>query len=194
MDNTHEISNLLQYSPKRKGLFEDIKAECSPDSVGFCILCPTRWTVRNETFHSIMENYDALLQLWETMLDDHLDSEVRARVNGVASQMKTFNYFFGACFHYSLLRIERFRCIPMLSMYNLYVCVCVCLCVFVSVCVYVCVCVHVCVFPLFQTLMGPASRTVTHTHTHTHRTVEIVVEDAEPSSSQVATLTVCACM
>ena len=104
MDTTHEISKLLQYSPKRKGLFEDIKAECSPDSVGFRILCPTRWTVRNETFHSIMENYDALLQLWETMLDDRLDSEVRARVNGVASQMKTFDYFFGACFHHSLLR------------------------------------------------------------------------------------------
>ena len=51
-----------------------------------------------------MENYDALLQLWETMLDDRLDSAVRACVNGVANQMKTFDYFFGACFHYSLLR------------------------------------------------------------------------------------------
>ena len=104
MDTTHEISQLLQHFPNGKGLFEDIKAKCSPDSVGFRILCPTRWTVPNETSHSIMETYDALLQLWETMLDDLLDSEVRASVNGVVSQMKTLDCFFGACFHYSLLR------------------------------------------------------------------------------------------
>ena len=53
------------------------------------------------------------IALWKTitpccscgkLLDDFLDSEVRARVNGVASQMKTFDYFFGTYFHYCLLR------------------------------------------------------------------------------------------
>ena len=104
MDTTHEISKLLQYSPKREALFDDIKAEFSPDTVGFHVLCPTRWTVRNESFRSIMENYDALLQLWEAILSGRLDSEVRARVNGVASQMKTFDYLFGARLNHNLLR------------------------------------------------------------------------------------------
>lgn len=41
MDVVFEISKLLQYSPKRTTAFKDIKAEVSPDSVGFRVLCPT---------------------------------------------------------------------------------------------------------------------------------------------------------
>ena len=76
MDTVHELSKLLQYSSKRSTLFNDLKAEISPDTVGFCILCPTRWTVRNETFNSILQNYRTLLELWEAILDDKPDSEV----------------------------------------------------------------------------------------------------------------------
>jgi len=103
MVTVHELSKLLQYSPKRLALFKDIKAEISPDSVGFCVLCPTRWTVRNETFQSILDNYSALLELWETILNDKPDSETRARVNGIDSQMKTFNFYFGASLLCNLL-------------------------------------------------------------------------------------------
>ena len=61
------------------------------ETAGFRILCPTRWTVCNETFHSITDNYTVLLELWDEILDERIDSEVRARVNGVSSQ----NYYFG---------------------------------------------------------------------------------------------------
>lgn len=54
MDTTYEISKLLQYSSKRRGIFESLKADMSPTTVGFRILCPTRWTVRNESFKKIM--------------------------------------------------------------------------------------------------------------------------------------------
>ena len=64
MDVVFEISKLLQYSPKRTTAFKDIKAEVSPDSVGFRVLRPTRWTVRNETFRSVIDNYSALIELW----------------------------------------------------------------------------------------------------------------------------------
>lgn len=37
------------------------------------------------------------MELWEIILNDSPDSETRARVNGVGSQMKSFDYFFGAC-------------------------------------------------------------------------------------------------
>ena len=82
MDTVHELSKLLQYSPKRSALFKVLKAEISPDTVGFRILCPTRWTVRNETFNSILDNYAVLLELWEVILNDKPESEIRARVNG----------------------------------------------------------------------------------------------------------------
>ena len=100
MDTVHELSKLLQYSPKRSALFKDLKAKISPDTVGFRILCPTRWTLRNETF---LQNYSTLLELWEAILDDKPDSEVRAKVNGMDSQMKTFQFYFGVCLLHSVL-------------------------------------------------------------------------------------------
>ena len=48
MDTTREISKLLKYSPKRQAQFNLIKADSSPDAIGFRILCPTRWTVCNK--------------------------------------------------------------------------------------------------------------------------------------------------
>ena len=97
MDTTFEISKLFQYSPKRLAMFQQLKTDLSHATIGFRILCPTRWTVRHETFRGILENYDTLLELWDVILNDSPDSKTRARINGVASQMKTFNFFFGAC-------------------------------------------------------------------------------------------------
>lgn len=75
MDTVHELSKLLQYSPKRLAPFNDIKAQIFPDTLRFRILCPTRRTVRNETFHSILQNYNALMELWEAILNDKPDSK-----------------------------------------------------------------------------------------------------------------------
>ena len=58
---------------------------------GFRIL---RWTVRNETFCIIIDNYTVLLEWWGEILDQRIDSDVRARVGSVCSQMITFDYYF----------------------------------------------------------------------------------------------------
>ncbi len=49
--------------------------------------------MRNETFRSIHDNY---WNYGKLLLEECLDSETRARVNGVSSQMRKFEYFFGA--------------------------------------------------------------------------------------------------
>lgn len=43
---------------------------------------------------SIRSNYEAFA-FWEDILEDRMDSETRARVHGVNSQMKTFHLYFG---------------------------------------------------------------------------------------------------
>jgi len=50
-----------------------------------------------------MDNYSVLLELWETILNGKPDSETRARVNSIDSQMKTFNFYFGASVLQNLL-------------------------------------------------------------------------------------------
>ena len=95
MNTVHEISKLLQYSPKRSHLFKHLQEEISPDTAGFRVLCPTRWTVRHETICSIRRNYEAFLVFWEEILEDCIDSETRAQEHGPNSQMKTFHFYFG---------------------------------------------------------------------------------------------------
>ena len=58
-------------------------------------MCPTRWTVRAEAFASISENFQALQLTWEAAKQASKDSEMRARITGIAAQMENFDYFFG---------------------------------------------------------------------------------------------------
>ena len=44
---------------------------------------------------SIIRNYHTLQLLWDQAIDLIRDTETIARIRGVASQMKSFNYFFG---------------------------------------------------------------------------------------------------
>ena len=41
LDMTFEISKLIKFSPRREGLFVNIKKELAPDSPGLRVLCPT---------------------------------------------------------------------------------------------------------------------------------------------------------
>ena len=52
-----EITKLLKYSPRRDSLIKQLKSSLSPGTVGFWTLCPTRWTVRADSFQSVIENY-----------------------------------------------------------------------------------------------------------------------------------------
>ena len=92
LDTTFEISKLLKFSPKHEHIFEDIKRELAPDSPGFRVLCPTRWTIRGESLHSVIANYCVLQKLWDACLETRLQPDIRSRIIGVQEQMKTFEY------------------------------------------------------------------------------------------------------
>ena len=56
LDTSYEISKLVEFSPKRNHIFNELKKQLSPDSPGFRVLCPTRWTVRAKSLKSILNN------------------------------------------------------------------------------------------------------------------------------------------
>ena len=39
--------------------------------------CPTRWTVRDNSIGSILENYQELKQLWEECLETKLEPDIK---------------------------------------------------------------------------------------------------------------------
>ncbi len=75
MDTTYEISKLFQYCAKRHAHFKQIKADIFPETISFRILRPTRWTIRNETFHSIIDNYEAR----DEILNNNPNSDTKAK-------------------------------------------------------------------------------------------------------------------
>ena len=95
LDIAHEISKLVKKSPRRQACLERLKAAMDMDSPGIRVLCPTRWTVRAETLQRILDNYKALQELWGESLTVVKDTEMKARLQGVASQMAKFDFIFG---------------------------------------------------------------------------------------------------
>ena len=96
LELTHEITKLIKYSPRREGIFLKVKEGITTTSCpGIRVLCPTRWTVRAESLSSIMSNFEVLRSTWEEAVDAVQDTETKSRIRGVASQMETFEYFFG---------------------------------------------------------------------------------------------------
>jgi len=108
LEVTHEITKLIKYSPRREGIFEDLKDK-HDISVGYHtpgvrVLCPTRWTVCANALASVISNYDVLLNTWDEALEVVSDTASKARINGVASQMKKFDFVFGAILGEMILR------------------------------------------------------------------------------------------
>lgn len=95
LDITYEMSKLIKYSPKWDAMFSKLKDELQPECPGIRVLCPTRWTVRTDSLKSVLDNYTVLQCLWEEAELVAKESDIRARLIGVGSQMATFDFYFG---------------------------------------------------------------------------------------------------
>ena len=104
LEMSHEIVKLVKYSPRRETLFRSIKEEFAIDGPGIRVLCPTRWTVRADSMASIIKNYAVLQSLWDQALSIVHDTETIARINGVSTVMKKFEFYFGLVLGEMILR------------------------------------------------------------------------------------------
>ena len=104
LDVVAEVSKLVKKSPKRDAAFDKLKADLAPETPGFRVLCPTRWTVRAVSLQSVIDNYEVLLQLWQEALNGSLDGEMRARIIGVEAHMMKFDFLFGVFLGSLILR------------------------------------------------------------------------------------------
>ena len=95
LETVNEIIKLVKNSPKRDAEFQRLKQAVSSESPGVRVLCPTRWTVCASSLQSILDYYEVLLSLWDECKDSKLDSETRARIIGVETQVLTFEFLFG---------------------------------------------------------------------------------------------------
>ena len=93
---------LFKYSPKREkmlaSMMENIEKEFEEssrsDNQKLDKLCVTRWIIRGKCFKKILDNYKALLELWEQSLKENLDFKTKSRVGWYKNQMKLFKFYF----------------------------------------------------------------------------------------------------
>ena len=104
LDIVFEVSKLIKYSPKKNVKFEKLKQNLEPDTPGFRVLCPTRWTVRANSLKSVIDNYKVLQELWDSSQDETSDTSIKARIIGVETQFKTYAFFFGVHLGYLILK------------------------------------------------------------------------------------------
>ena len=104
METVTEIISLVKYSPKTENLLGNIKDLSHFESLHtddeitvaptLDKISATRWTVRGNAYKKIDSNYLPLIKLWDVSLaSSKLDSEVKARIIGVQSQMCEFQFF-----------------------------------------------------------------------------------------------------
>lgn len=108
LETAQEITKLIKFSPRRDAVFKRLKAEnesmLENKTIGIRVLCPTRWTVRADSLFSIIENYSVLHDTWDEALEISRDTESKARIQGVQSQMKKFDFLFGVVLGEMILR------------------------------------------------------------------------------------------
>ena len=104
LDTSFELVKLVKFSPKREAMLNWIKEEIDSDSPSIRTMCPTRWTVRAEALASIIANYGELQCLWDRALLSISDTEMKARIRGIDSQMNNFRFLFGLLLSEMILR------------------------------------------------------------------------------------------
>ena len=98
LKTTHEITELVKFSPRRDGLFDQLKG----DVPGVRVLCPAHWTVRAASMHIVIHSYSA--GVVGEAVDVVSDTETIACIWGVAAQMTFFDFFIGLVLGEMLLR------------------------------------------------------------------------------------------
>ena len=85
-------------------MLHEPKEESVSDASSVRTLCPTRWTARAESLASILANYANIQLLWEIAVHATSDTDMKARIQGVVSQMHTFKFLFGLILCEMILR------------------------------------------------------------------------------------------
>lgn len=104
LDTCYELVKLIKFSPKCDAMLSCLKEEIGSDAPSIRTLCPTRWTVCAQSLGSIIANYKELQQLWEEALTATSDTEMKVKIQGIASQMETFRFLFGLLLSDMILR------------------------------------------------------------------------------------------
>ena len=71
-----------------------MRQDTTPGNPGNRTLRSNRWVIRGTLLQSILDNWAVFQELWDRILEEKVESEIRVQVIGVQMQMQSFNFFF----------------------------------------------------------------------------------------------------
>ena len=98
MDFMHDLIQIITFSPKRHALFDSIRSQVALNtgelpSPSLRSICPTRWTVRNGSIHSVLLNYSILIKTLDEVRKG--TDEYASKASGLLMKLESFDIFFG---------------------------------------------------------------------------------------------------
>ena len=94
---SEELLILLKKSSKRAALLKKLKIAKGKKTRGVKSFAKTRWTVKGDSFDTIIINYTEILETLQESLQEETKTDMKSRINGVMHQMTRFNFFYGIC-------------------------------------------------------------------------------------------------
>ncbi|CAF3902876.1 unnamed protein product [Rotaria magnacalcarata] len=89
----HYIIDFVSRSPKRLAILKEISNQLSMPYSNLTSLCPTRWTMRAESYNSLLNNYKLVQEALYTLIEEKGGPGIKT--NGLHEQMNKFYFFFG---------------------------------------------------------------------------------------------------
>ncbi|CAF2059648.1 unnamed protein product [Rotaria magnacalcarata] len=88
-----DIIDFVSRSPKRLAILKEISNQLSMPYSNLTSLCPTRWTMRAESYNSLLNNYKLVQEALYTLIEEKGGPGIKT--NGLHEQMNKFYFFFG---------------------------------------------------------------------------------------------------
>ena len=114
LEDAYEPTTLIKYLPKRQAALKNIQEQLKIENLKLPVdgntdaetfsrlrlFCPTRWTVRSKSLHSISKNCMSILEMLSWCNDSQMasDSDIRAWASRLERKMNAFKFVYGLLF------------------------------------------------------------------------------------------------
>ena len=84
---------MIQKISSREDVFNRLREDTALGNSDDRTLSSNRWADRGTLLQNILDNWTDFQEIWDEILEEKVDSEIRGQVIGVQKQMQMFNFF-----------------------------------------------------------------------------------------------------
>ena len=99
------LYSFIEGSPSRHAVFESVVVRGGDRLKALKTLSTTRWAARSEAVSAVREQFEAIVEATEEIIDTSTTPDVKAKGKGLLAQLKTFNFILALYTTDTILRL-----------------------------------------------------------------------------------------